>query len=251
MADLLARAGVGEFQLVDADVLSLGNRVRHALGLSDLGRDKASAMAVRLVDSNPWVEALAQRHRVGAVDVAAGASQLQATDDELFLRMQESDLIINASANPVAGAYLSRLGAEASTPVLHAYVSPGAWGARVLLQRPGISGCWSCLGLAQTHPEKYEQPVEIPEVSWDRTKPQIVEQGCADPTFTGPGFDLTAAATAATRIAVQALAADADAYPPLAFDLATLTFRTATAALPSAKYTRLPSHPGCTTCNPA
>ena len=55
IAELLARAGVGELLLIDCDTLKVGNLVRHTLTMSDLEK-KADAMAARLVGVSPNVQ---------------------------------------------------------------------------------------------------------------------------------------------------------------------------------------------------
>lgn len=241
VADLLARAGVGTVVPIDSDIVTHGNRVRHELDLTDVGRNKAHAIAQRLQAVNPWIDASQlSTHHVGGV----------ASDDEFFEVVQNSDLIINASANSVTGKHLSALAARARVPVVHGWVTAGAWGARILVQRPGTSGCWQCLGLAQSDPDRYAQEVTVPPVADDPAMTEVSERGCAATSFTGPGFELTAAAAAMTRIAVQVLL-DGDGYPAAEFDLATLNFRGADSASPDAVYTRLPPHPECPNCGNA
>jgi hypothetical protein len=250
VADLLARAGVGKLTLVDYDYVTHGNRIRHELDLQDLGRTKVHAMAARLRAVNPWCDIDPLTYRLGGTGAPGEEPNLQQAEDLMVDRVRNSDLIINASAHPPTGSYISSIGAESSTPVLHTFVSAGAWGGRVLLQRPGVSGCWDCLALAQEHPDRYDAAGSVPDVASDPEVREVSERGCADPTFTGPGFELTAAAAAAARVAVQALI-DSNGYPGVSFDLATLNFRDALTAAPAAQYTRLQPHPDCRTCRGA
>ncbi len=48
LAEMLARAGVGEITVIDSDRIEAGNLVRHTLLASDIGRPKASTLAARL-----------------------------------------------------------------------------------------------------------------------------------------------------------------------------------------------------------
>jgi hypothetical protein len=68
-------------------------------------------------------------------------------DDLLYARMSDSDLIINTSVHSPTGSYLSSIGAEAETPVLHAH---GTWLCRPDLLgaglRAGGCGCGCCAG---------------------------------------------------------------------------------------------------------
>jgi molybdopterin/thiamine biosynthesis adenylyltransferase len=247
VAALLARAGSGYLQLVDFDIVTHGNRVRHELDLRDAGRTKILALARRVTAINPWIEVAARFERVGggAWDTE---EMIQVREDDLLADIAAADLVINASADGVTGKHISRLAAEVGVPVLHGWVSAGAWGARILVQRLGVSGCWNCLALAQAEPGLYASPVSVPPVPSDPDRKEVSERGCADPTFTGPGFEIAAAAAAMTRVAVGLLLQDAGGYPPVEFDLATLAFRDGEHSLPSAQYTSLPAHPACPFC---
>jgi hypothetical protein len=244
IADLLAKAGVGGLHYVDYDTFGVGNRVRHQLDLDDLGRAKAEAMRARTARVDPWVECSVHDGPLGQAFGGSLAAAGQRADDLLVSDLGRSDLIVNASADPVAGAYLSRIASEMGTPVLHAWVTAGAWGARLLLQRPGESGCWDCVARAQADGDD-----RVPPVRSDPAASEVAERGCADATFTGPGFEIAAAAAAAARVAVQALLEQDGGYPPPHFDLLTLGFRSASNAEPESRATRLGPDPRCPTCS--
>jgi len=249
IADQLAKAGLGGIVLVDHDISTPGNRVRHQLDLTDVGRAKVIAMADRVLRVNPWCDVRIQGARFGSA--LSAETRAQSLDDEIADELGDCQLIVNATAHTVTGSYCSQVAHEVGKPVVHVWVSAGAWGGRILLQRPGHSGCSECLALAQKRPEAQPDGLEVPLVSDDPDVQEVMEQGCADSTFTGPGFELSAAASAATRVAVQLLLAQDGGYPAADFDLVTLNFRDATSAMPTATYTRLPVHPECTICNAA
>lgn len=245
LAALLGRAGVGRFVLCDPDVVTIGNRVRHDLDLAELGQAKVHAVAHRLRRLNPWLEEIRTVGlRFGSAMNGPSAAQLQRLDDEAAATFAGCDVIVNATAHTSTGYHLARVGRDTGTPVLHIWVSAGAWGGRVLLQDEG-SGCLLCLAYAQ------EEPVDgaeaVPEVPDDPDVIEVLERGCADPTFTGAGFELTDAAAAAARVAVQCLL-EGNGYPARDFDLLTLGFRTAETAQRTAIHSRLPVHPDCTIC---
>ena len=246
IASLLARAGIEKFHLIDNDFYFPGNRVRHDLDLSALGYHKVYSQRERMLRLNPSAEVDIHTARLGTIALGVNVTQLQRADDELAAHLGAADLIINATANPNAGSYISAIAADARTPVVHVWVSAGAWGGRILIQDPENSACSDCLGAWQD-PDADPPSEPIPAISEEPQPEAILERGCADATFTGPGLELTSAAAAAARIAVQELL-QGNGYPPLAFDLATLTFRESDRALPAATYTRLPPHPDCTTC---
>lgn len=250
VADLLGRAGVGEFVLVDNDLVMPGNRVRNELDLGDLGQPKTVAVAERIRRANPWAEVTIREARVGTPFLGGGHFRsMQRLDDELAELLGGCDIVVNATASSNASSYLSLIVAESGIPVVHAYVSAGAWGARVLVQRPGESACWDCLAWWQTKSagEDGASAMVVPPVAEEHADDVVVERGCADPTFTGPGFELAAAAAAVGRVAVGVVL-DGDGYPAPDFDLATLTFRGGDDQRSSAQYMRLPVHERCTTC---
>lgn len=231
----LARAGVGDFVLVDHDIVTVGNRVRHELDLTDVGRAKVRGLAARIKRINPEANITMHQGRFGATS--------QAEDDAIFESLAGCDLIVNATANVAAGYHVAAAGREAGRPVLHTWVGAGAWGGRVLLQTSG-SGCPLCLAHHQE-----DGDLQIPELPEDPALEEVAERGCANVTFTGPGFELSATAAAATRAAVGLLLADSAAYPLPAGDVLTLRFRGPHTATPEIALTRLPIHPDCSICN--
>lgn len=240
IADQLAKAGVGRLVLLDHDVLTIGNRVRHQLDLADLARAKVSALAERLRRVNPWVE-------VDVLPVALGMAfgNIQFDDDRASAALEGCDVLVNTTARSLTGPYISLIANDLGVPAIHAWVTAGAWGARLIRQRPGHSGCWECFALSEERPPA---GVEIPAVPHDPNAGEVTDRGCADPTFTGPGFELAAAAAAASRLAVQTLLGDANAYPSADYDLVSIIFRDDVSARPNALYSNLPVHPDCEIC---
>jgi hypothetical protein len=249
VADLLARAGVDDVVLVDSDIVTPGNRIRHELDLADIGRTKVDAVGDRVRRVNPWAAVTTREGRVGTPFLGArGLAGAQEADDELAALLGSRDVVVNATANGSASAYLSAIAAESETPVVHCYVSAGAWGSRVLIQRHGESACWDCLAWWQAEEADNGAPDHtVPPVAEEHRREVVMERGCADPTFTGPGFELTATAAVVARAAVG-IALDGQGYPAPGFDLATLRFRGDNDQLGETDYRRLPVHERCTTC---
>lgn len=244
IAALLARASVGRFLLVDPDIITPGNLVRHLLDYGDVGRGKAEAMQHALARMNPYVAAEQVAWRLGAVHNPDELKASQEMEDKIARELGSCDLIINATAHTATEMFIAAIADRERKPALHVAVSSSAWGCRILAQRPGVSGCLECMALYQEDPEDDQ----VPEWSADPAHPEVVDGGCAQATFQGAGFELAEAAAAATRTAVQLLL-DGDGYPALSYDIATIDFRDAASAEPKAVYTRLPRHPQCTTCH--
>lgn len=249
MADMLAKAGLGSAFYLDHDIYTAGNRVRHQLDLSELGRPKVRGVSERALRVDPWSTVEIQGTRLGAAVGGAHESLVQDVDDQIVNELATCDLVINAAANSTAGSYLSAIAHEIDRPVLHTFVSAGSWGARILVQRPGESACWDCLAYSQKYPERNVGGVTVPDVSSDPDVTEVMERGCADPTFTGPGFELAAAAAASTRVAVQVMLQAHGGYPAPDFDLLTLKFRDRDDAVAGTSATRLGIHPDCEVCS--
>jgi hypothetical protein len=202
-------------------------------------------MAAHMHRIDPWLEQVAIAGvRFGAA-TSSPAADVQRLDDRIAEMLSDCNLVVNASAHTATGYHVSRLGRERGITVVHTWVSAGAWGGRVLVQSDA-SGCTLCLAWAQAEPVEGVDP--IPPVADDPDVVEVLERGCGDPTFTGPGFELVDAAAAAARIVVQCLL-DGRGYPARDFDLVTLNFRDAASARSSALYTKLAIHPKCTICN--
>lgn len=231
----LARAGAGSMVIVDHDILTAGNRVRHDLDLGDVGKFKAVGVAQRVLRISPTCLVEAHSWRFGM--------DKQPVDDAIFDSLVDCDLIINASAHRATGFHVAAAGRAAERPVLHTWVSPGAWGARIVMQRAG-SGCTECMGHWQQ-----TNPARIPCIATDPDAHEVTERGCADPTFTGAGFDLAAASAAAGRVAVAELLGAPELYPRMTEGLLTLTFRQQLTAEPSSVVSEMPIHPDCTICH--
>lgn len=240
LADHLAKSGVGRLVLLDHDVLTVGNRVRHQLDLADVGRGKAAALADRIRRVNPWIEIDVLPFQFG---VASG--EVQAVDDRVTAALETCEVLVNATARSVTGSYISLVANELDLPAIHAWVTAGAWGARLLRQRPGHSACWDCFALTEERPPT---GVEVPCLARDPHGGEVTERGCADPTFTGPGFELAAAAAAGARLTVQTLLDEAERYPLADYDLVSMQFRNETTARATTHYTDLPVHPDCELC---
>jgi hypothetical protein len=249
VADLLARAGVSDFLVIDNDTVTPGNRIRHALDLSDIGHMKTHAIKERILRVNPWAKVEIVDARVGTLAIgSSGLEDLQRCDDTIARQLGTCDLIVNATANGTASSYLSTISAEFGKPALHTYVSAGAWGARLLLQRPRASGCWDCLAWWQAAPaDERTVGIDVPDISEEHSREIVMERGCADPTFTGPGYELGATAASTARVAVGLLL-DGSGYPSPDFDLATLIFRKGSVQRTGERYSALPPHPDCSTC---
>lgn len=131
LATSLARAGVRTFTLIDDDVLLPENLVRHDLDWASMGEHKATALARRLSFSAPGTVTTVKTQRLGAQEASGGV-------DWILSRLQDCDLIIDASANPAVFNLLSSIAVTACKPVIWAEVFGGGFGGLIARSRPGL-----------------------------------------------------------------------------------------------------------------
>jgi hypothetical protein len=59
VAQMLIRGGVAKLTIIDGDLLEGGNLVRHTLGVHDISRNKAKALAEQLIEASPHAQVTA------------------------------------------------------------------------------------------------------------------------------------------------------------------------------------------------
>jgi molybdopterin/thiamine biosynthesis adenylyltransferase len=237
----LARAGVGQVTVVDRDHLEPGNLVRHAAHFDMVGWSKAavgSQIALRLA---PEVMVNPVRYSLGAPRIDRHPDERNEIDawTEVIDRV---DLVVDCTAEQGLQQALAWLTRRCGKPYLAATATNGGWGGRVvrLTHTPGTA-CWACLEHALT-----DESIPVLPAAPDEAGVQPV--GCADPTFTGSGFDLAEVALHTVRVAVATLQAGRPGgYPDGGHDVHVLTLRTPDGVPVSPTWTglALPVHPSC------
>lgn len=108
----LAKAGVGQFVLIDNDVMAYHNICRHQCGVKDVGKFKVNAVMERILEINPSA-------RVNIfVDI------LESIPKEVFDQFcTPNAIIISCADNREADQYASQMSSIYNTP----FVSVGFW----------------------------------------------------------------------------------------------------------------------------
>jgi molybdopterin-synthase adenylyltransferase len=143
----LAKAGIGNFVLIDYDRLELANVSRHACGISDLGRYKTNAVKDRLLNINPFV-----RVETAELDINAHRDRTE----EL---LKECNLIIAATDNDRSRFNLNDIALAYGIPTLFGRALTRAVGGDVLRVRPGgiCLGCVFTENFLQSRAEEVSQ----------------------------------------------------------------------------------------------
>jgi molybdopterin/thiamine biosynthesis adenylyltransferase len=131
IAASLARSGVGEFVLVDDDILKPGNLQRHELDGRSLGVHKADGLEARLRAVAPGVKVSARR-------VALGGQESSGSTASVLDQLGACDLVIDATADPQAFNFVASVARNALVPMIWAEVYAGGIGGFVARLRPEI-----------------------------------------------------------------------------------------------------------------
>ena len=234
----LGRCGVGEIRIIDHDIVEVGTVVRWPLGLTAVGRRKTDAISDFIKANYPFASIVPFPNRIGAVRLSA--------DQDSDLKILESaldgtDLVFDATAERGVQHLLSDLAAELKIPYIGISTTPGAWGGMLVRLRPQITeGCWLCF-MHSLDDNSFPSPLSDPAG-------EVQPIGCADPTFTGPGFDTGIIALSGVRLAVSTLKDDHEkGYPTFDWDFSVVNLRDdqGNVIVPSWQTFNLKKHPSC------
>jgi molybdopterin-synthase adenylyltransferase len=129
----LAKAGIGNFVLIDFDRLELSNVARHICGINDLGRLKTFAVRDAILQKNPYAIVTTLE-----IDV----NQFR---EECSKALSKVDIIICASDNDQSRFFLNEISLKYKIPAIFGRAITRATGGDVLRVRPFEGPCYSCL----------------------------------------------------------------------------------------------------------
>lgn len=232
----LARAGLGELRVLDADHVEAGPTVRWPLGMGVVGDTKVDALTAFIREHYPYTAVRGWHHHLG-VPQTSSPSDAQVLAEML----EDSSLILDATAEADVQRLMSRTAIERGIPYVAVVGKPGAWGGTVFRQLPGRA-CWHCLLKAQdtgTIPHPPGDPAPGPQA-----------RGCGEVTFTGAGFDMATLALDAVRTVVGTLCDAEGGYPAGDWNVAIISFRAEDGAAipPKWEVFKLDRNPACEVC---
>jgi molybdopterin/thiamine biosynthesis adenylyltransferase len=225
----LARCGVGELRVADADFIEPATTSRWAFGLRSAGWQKAEAIAQVIRGDYPLTRIVAYPGNFGAVP---GIGGIPVNIQREFLA--DADLIIDATAETGIHYPLSEVARRARVPYIALAATQGGYGGRVVTINPAsTAGCWVCL-------QHHFECGSLPQPPYDPAG-EIRPIGCAEATFTGANFDLQHVVLLTVSQAVAALSGVTTE------DLVNLALRNNNGdrQLPSWSSDRLVRHPAC------
>jgi len=129
----LAKAGIGNFVLIDFDRIELSNVARHICGVNDLGRYKTYAVRDYILQKNPFASV-----KTLEIDVNEKA-------EECTKALAKVDIIIAASDNDKSRFLLNDIALKYKIPAIFGRAITRAIGGDVLRVRPYQGPCYNCL----------------------------------------------------------------------------------------------------------
>ncbi|AFN78224.1 hypothetical protein PSJM300_10800 [Stutzerimonas stutzeri DSM 10701] len=203
----LARSGVGQFVLVDGDVLASGNLVRNELDWRAVGMHKSQVLASRLQEVSADCEVISRTTILGGQE-SGGATAVT------MKHISDCDVIIDASADPTVFNLCASIARRAKKPMCWAQVFGGGAGGIVVRSRPELDP--APLAARQRIEAWYAgQGVEWPE---ERTSQPYAEVGESEPPLIADDADVSVIAAHLSRFAIDLLARpDATIFPYSAY----------------------------------
>lgn len=239
----LARAGIAELRIVDRDTVDPCTTVRWPFGLSAAGQGKAEFLGRKIGEEYPYTQTKSWDWHLGRVRQGDSKS-----DQELLAEVtRDVDLICDTTAEIGVQLFLSEYAWENNLVYVGVCGTRGGWGGKVFRFRPERPGCLFCYRTACAEEGGIPEPPAAPAASGE-----IQPTGCADPTFTGAGFDMLEVALAGARTVVSTLCEGKDqAYPAMNWDATHIGFRDDEGNMIPACQTgfNIPPHPDCRRCN--
>lgn len=127
----LARAGVSDFLLVDDDILTPENMVRHELDWRSVGAHKVDALSERLSLLRPGMQVSVRRQRLGGQEASGSL-------DGVLTAISERDFIVDATGSDDGFNYCGSVAHEHKKPMAWARVFAGGYGGLIARSRPGL-----------------------------------------------------------------------------------------------------------------
>ena len=129
----MAKAGVGNFVLVDFDRLKAHNVARHVCGLADVGRFKTRAVRDAILQHNP------------DASVVCYEADITENSDLLEKIAATSDLVFVATDNELSRYLINEACLAAGTPAIYGGAYERAFAGEVVRVIPGEAGCYACV----------------------------------------------------------------------------------------------------------
>ena len=186
VAVTLAESGLDSLRLVDGELLSPGNVVRHVAGHDQVGKLKVNAVEVAIRNHAPWT-------KVESIAPPANPYGLQ----EVAQLLENADVVIDATGNDAFVRPVARVAEDRGKPLISGALFRGGFVGRV--QRKALETDSSIL-------DRTESP-DYPNVPPGDSKVDFAEPdlGCSAPVNNAPPASVLACASLIAQAAIDVL----------------------------------------------
>ena len=186
VAVTLAESGVNSLKIVDGDLLSPGNVVRHVAGHDEVGRLKVSAVESAIRNHAPWTEVESISPRTDPYG-----------SQEIAQLIENADLVIDATGNDAFVHPVARVAEGLGKPLVSGALFRGGFIGRI--QRKALETDSSIFD----RPESCDYPL-IPrgDSKVDFAEPDL---GCSAPVNNAPPASVLACASLIAQAAIDVL----------------------------------------------
>jgi len=185
VADSIAKAGVGQINLVDYESMAMDNSIRHVIGIDKMGYAKVHALSQHLFYHNPFVTINPLPYNVLSHDLedyltSKGVGLSTIADDNIEGFINEQAVISNKT-------------------IFYARALRGGKAARIFRVIPGKDACFNCLSIYKS--ESHDDFTLIPD---DLSLPTITNE-CNNPIRPSSASDLKLISSLFTSMVLQHL----------------------------------------------
>ena len=183
VAVTLAESGIDSLRIVDGDLLSPGNVVRHVAGHDQVGGPKVNAVEAVIRNHAPWTE------------VNSTPSANPAGRREIARLVEDADVVIDATGNDAFVYPVARVAEELGKPLVSGALLRGGFIGRV--QRKALDTDTSI----DVRPNSADYPIVPPGDSRvDLAEPDL---GCSAPVNNAPPASVLACASLIAQAAID------------------------------------------------
>ncbi len=205
IASTLARSGIRQFTLVDEDIFFAANIVRNDLDANAIGLHKVDALATRLKQIAPNADISTRR-------IALGQQESAGTTESVMKDLARADLLIDATADPIAFNHLASVARRYSKPMVWCAVFSGGIGGIVARARPGLDPI-PTIGRAQISAWCDDQGIPWSATDGIRYDAQQDE----GPLLIADDADVSVISSHAARLAIDILTREQSIFPSSAY----------------------------------
>ena len=182
----LAESGIDSLRIVDGDLLSPGNVVRHVAGHDHVGGPKVNAVEAAIRNHAPWT-------KVESITAPSNPYGSQ----EIAQLVENADVVIDATGNDAFVHPVARVAEGLGKPLVSGALFRGGFIGRV--QRKALDADTSILD----RPESPDYPIVPPSDSTvDFAEPDL---GCSAPVNNAPPVSVLACASLIAQAAIDVL----------------------------------------------